>query len=299
MTTQTIERSITAFLDGEDSLSISNIIHSTEGAAKFGFSGALVGGVTVYSWAVPALIDGLGEDWLDSGWIDFRLRRPVYPGDEITTRVVSSPPAPQGDAAPSSSLPPLGGDAAGRGGSPTVEFTMAKESGEVCIAGTAGMGEADFYSDLAVAQNRVVVPEADPPTLLTRDNLPVGEDLPAMAVPMSVDDAAEYADNFARDPHQRWRGGGARLHPGWIAGRCTRLIRHTYTYRAGIHAGSQIQMLRPIEAGQTLVVSGHMTDGYRRKLHEYCLLDVTISSESGEDLARLRHRTIYQVGGGD
>ena len=311
MTTQTIERSITAFLDGEDSLSISNIIHSTEGAAKFGFSGALVGGVTVYSWAVPALIDGLGEDWLDSGWIDFRLRRPVYPGDEITTRVSplpareedagSSSPLPPlgGDVGSSSSLPPLGGDAAGRGGSPTVEFTMAKESGEVCIAGTAGMGEADFYSDLAVAQNCVVVPEADPPTLLTRDNLPVGEDLPAMAVPMSVDDAGEYADHFARDPHPRWRGAGARLHPGWIAGRCTRLIRHTYAYRAGIHAGSQIQMLRPIEAGQTLVVSGHMTDGYRRKLHEYCLLDVTISSESGEDLARLRHRTIYQVGGGD
>ena len=288
MTTQTIERSVTAFLDGEDSLSIPNIIHSTEGAARFGFSGALVGGVTVYSWAVPALIDGLGEEWLDSGWIDLRLRRPVYPGDEITTRVT-----------PNSLLPRAGGGAEGGGGPSPVEFTMAKESGEVCIAGTAGMGEADFYQDLAVAQNRVVAPEADPPTLLTRDNLPVGEDLPAMAVPMTVEDAAEYADQFARDPHPRWRGEGARLHPGWIAGRCTRLIRHTYNYRAGIHAGSQIQMLGPITAGQTLVVSGHMTDGYRRKLHEYCLLDVTISSESGEDLARLRHRTIYQVGGGD
>lgn len=287
MTTQTIERSITAFLDGEDSLEIDNIIHSTAGAAKFGFSGALVGGVTVYSWAVPALIDGLGEEWLDSGWIDFRLRRPVYPGDEITTRVtpIPSPVTPaQAGISPQDST--------------AVEFTMAKESGEVCIAGTAGMGEAAFYGDLAVAQNRDVVPPAEPLTLLTRDNLPVGEDMPAMAVPMSVDDAADYANNFARDAHSRWRGDDARLHPGWIAGRCTRLIRHTYTYRAGIHAGSQIQMLAPAKAGQTLVVSGHMTDGYRRKLHEYCLLDVTISDESGEDLARLRHRTIYQVGGG-
>ncbi len=272
MTTQTIERSITAFLDGEDSLSIDNIIHSTEGAAQFGFQGALVGGVTVYSWAAPALIEGLGEHWLDRGWIDFRLRRPVYPGDQITTRVT---PTESG-----------------------VEFTMAKESGEVCIAGVAGMGEADFYQDLAVAQNRVVVPAADPPTMLTPEILPVGEDLPAMAVPMSSEEAADYADQFARDPHPRWRGAEARIHPGWIAGRCTRLIRHTYDYRAGIHAGSQIQMLGAVQAGQTLVVSGHMTDGYRRKLHEYCLLDVTISSETGEDLARLRHRTIYQVGGG-
>ena len=287
MTTQTIERSITAFLDGEDSLSIPNIIHSSEGAARFGFEGALVGGVTVYSWAAPALIEGLGEDWLDSGWIDFRLRRPVYPGDEITTRVSPLPPSvgdvPQGQTGV---------------GTASVEFTMAKESGEVCIAGVAGMGKGPFLADLAVAQNRTPVAPTDPPTLLTPDNLPVGEDIPAMAVAMSAAEAVEYADEFARDPHPRWRGEGARLHPGWIAGRCTRLIRHSYTYSAGIHAGSQIQMFAPMLAGQSLVVSGHMTDGYRRKLHEYCLLDVTISTESGEDLARLRHRTIYQVGGG-
>ena len=288
MTTQTtIERTITAFLDGEDSLAIPNIIHSTEGAAMFGFEGALVGGVTVYSWAAPALIEGLGEDWLDTGWIDFRLRRPVYPGDEITTRV--TPLSPRS----------AGGDAAEQQrGVPAIEFTMAKATGEVCIAGVAGMGEAPFLNDLAIAQNRTPVPEADPPTLLTPDNLPVGEDLPAMAVPMSGADAADYADQFARDPHPRWRGPGARLHPGWIAGRCTRLIRHTYNYTAGIHAGSQIQIFAPILADQTLIVSGHMTDGFRRKLHEYCLLDVTISTESGQDLARLRHRTIYQVGSG-
>ncbi len=296
MSTQTIERSITAFLDGEDSLEIDNIIHSTEGAARFGFSGALVGGVTVYSWAVPALIETLGEDWLDSGWIDFRLRRPVYPGDRITTRVSPLLP-PEGSPEPPHTLPPLGGDAEGRGGSLTVEFTMAKESGEVCIAGTAGQGEGEFYQDLAVAQNRIPVPAADPPTLLTPENLPIGEDLPAMAVPMSTEDAEVYADQFARDSHPRWRGDGARLHPGWIAGRCVRLTKHTYHYPAGIHAGSQIQMLAPAQAGQTLVVSGHVTDGYRRKEHEYCLLDVIISDESGKDIARLRHRTIYQVGG--
>ena len=288
MTIHTIERSITAFLDGEDSLEIDNIIHSTAGAAQFGFSGALVGGVTVYSWAVPALIEALGEAWLDSGWIDFRLRRPVYPGDEITTRVTS--PSHADGPSEAQDFPQ---------GSSQVEFTMSKESGEVCIAGSAGLGTADFYSDLAVAQNRVAVPPADPPTLLTPENLPIGEDLPAMAVPMSIDDAAAYADQFARDSDSRWRGDGARLHPGWIAGRCVRLTKHTYDYPAGIHAGSQIQMLAPALAGQTLVVSGHVTDGYRRKRHEYCLLDVTVSDESGRDIARLRHRTIYQVGGNE
>ena len=274
MATGVIERSITAFLDGEDSLQIDNIIHSTAGAAQFGFAAALVGGVTVYSWAAPALLEGLGEAWLDWGWIDFRLRRPVYPGDEITTRVT-----------------PLDG-----GGG--VEFTMAKESGEVCIAGTAGLGEGAFLKDLAVSQDRTPVPPAEPRIFLTPENWRVGEDIPAMAVPISTEDAAAYAEQFARDSHPRWRGAEARIHPGWLAGRCTRLLRHTFEYPAAIHAGSQVQVLRPLVAGQTLVVSGHMTDGYRRKAHEYCLADVTISSADGEELARLRHRTIYNVGGG-
>ena len=266
-----IETTITAFLDGDDSLEIDNIIHSTEGAAQFGFTAPLVGGVTVYAWAIAALIEALGEAWLSRGWIDVRFRRPVYPGDEMTTRVV---PLDSGDG---------------------VEFAMAKESGEVCLAGTAGLGDAAFLGDLAVAQRRDPAAAADPPAMLTPEILPVGEDVPPMTAPISTAEAAEYADQLARDQHPRWRGDNALVHPGWIAGRCTRLLRHTYNYEAAIHAGSLIQQFAPIRAGQTLVVCGHMTDGYQRKDHEYCLLDVTISSESGEDLARIRHRTIYQV----
>ncbi|MYB21164.1 MAG: hypothetical protein F4066_00430 [Chloroflexi bacterium] len=67
MTTAIVERSITAFLDGDDSLEINNIIHSTAGAARFGYSGPLVGGTTVYSWSAAALVEALGDAWLDEG----------------------------------------------------------------------------------------------------------------------------------------------------------------------------------------------------------------------------------------
>ena len=270
MTTQVAERSILAFLDGEDSLEIDNIIHSTAGAAQFGYSGPLVGGVTVYAWAAPAIVDALGEEWLDHGWSDFRLRRPVYPGDEITTRVSRSD----------------------EGG---YEFTMAKETGEVCIAGTLGLGDAEWLGDLALPQRRDPVPAADPTTLLTPENLPLGEDMPPMAVPISVEDAESYADELARDPHPRWRGADARLHIGWIAGRPTRLLRHTWHYSAGIHAASRIQQRASARAGQTLTVAGRITSAYQRKEHEYALNDVAIFGESGELLTQIRQTSIYQV----
>ncbi len=96
MTTAIVERTITAFLDGDDSLEINNIIHSTAGAARFGYTGPLVGGTTVYSWSVAALVEALGDAWLDQGWVEFQLRKPVYPGEVITTQVNLSPPAPRG-----------------------------------------------------------------------------------------------------------------------------------------------------------------------------------------------------------
>ena len=66
----TATRTITAFLDGPDSPDISNPIHSTEVATQYGFRAALVGGVTVYGWTVPAIIGALGEGWLERGWAD-------------------------------------------------------------------------------------------------------------------------------------------------------------------------------------------------------------------------------------
>ena len=270
MTTQIAEHSILAFLDGEDSLEIDNIIHSTAGAAQFGYSGPLVGGVTVYAWAAPAIIDALGEQWLDHGWSDFRLRRPVYPGDQITTRVSQN-------------------DDGG------FEFTMAKETGEVCIAGTLGLGDADWLNEIAMPQRREPVPAANPTTLLTPENLPLGEDMPPMAVPISLEDAEAYADELARDPHPRWRGSDARLHSGWLAGRPTRLLRHTWHYNAAIHAASRIQQLAPARAGQTLTVAGRLSSAYQRKGHEYALNDVAIFAEDGQPLTRIRQTSIYQV----
>jgi len=78
---------VEAFLDGPDSSSrIPNRIHSSEGAKEFGYLGPLVGGVTVYSWTIPSILQALGEEWLDNGWIEFQLGRPTYPKDKLTIR---------------------------------------------------------------------------------------------------------------------------------------------------------------------------------------------------------------------
>lgn len=269
MTTAIVERTITAFLDGDDSLEINNIIHSTAGAARYGYTGPLVGGTTVYSWSAAALVEALGEAWLDEGWVEFQLRKPVYPDEVITTRVTAN-----------------GGD---------VEFTMTKHNSDIAVRGRAGLGVADFLTDITTATDRTPVPQPVERPFITRALAPLGEDLPAMAIDLSHIDAQAYADEKASDQDPRWRGPGGRVHPGWIAQRANALLAHTWRYTA-IHASSQIQHLAPVHADQQLLVSGRLESGYERKGHEYAVIDLTITSEDGRDLVVMRQPTIYQVG---
>lgn len=262
-------RDITAFLDGEDSPDISNPIHSTAVAAEYGFRAALVGGVTVYGWTVPAIIGALGDEWLDDGWADISFRRPVYPGDEMTATV--------------------------EGGSNGHQLVMANGGGEVCIHGTVGLGRAPFLPGLAMpdriyAEERgVTLPE------LTLAEAPIGEDLRPMRVPFSVADAEEYVRAKQLDDHPRWFGEGARIHPGWLAARMTPLIHHSYDYGPSIHTRTQAQHLRPAIAGQAVTVAGHFIDAFERKGHHYAVVDGALFGETGDLLARIRHTTIFRV----
>lgn len=263
-------RTITAFLDGPDSLEIRNIIHSSEGAAEYGYKGALVGGVTVYGWSIPAVLQTFGDTWLDSGWVDVAFRKPVYPGDEMSVTV-----EPTGDI--------------------TASMEMTNQDGAVCVSANFGMGTPEFASEYVLPSRRAAQPEPSVRPQLTMGSAPVGSDLRPMAVPYTLDDAREYASEKQRDLDPRWTEPGGRIHPGWLAARMTPLIHHSYHYGPAIHARSQIQNLRPALPGQTVTVAGHFLQAYERKGHHYGVVDGVILGEDSAELCYIRHTTIFEV----
>jgi hypothetical protein len=263
-------RTITAFLDGPDSLEIRNIIHSSEGAAQYGYKGPLVGGVTVYGWAIPGVLQTFGETWLDSGWVDVAFRKPVYPGDEMTVDVV-----PSGDT--------------------TASLEMKNQDGAVCLSANLGMGTPGFAGDYVLPSRRAAEPEPAVRPQLTMESAPVGSDLRPMAVPYRLADARDYASDKQRDPDPRWSEPGGRIHPGWLAAQMTPLIHHSYNYGPAIHARSQIQNLRPALLDQTVTVAGHFLQAYERKGHHYGVVDGVILGEDGSELCYIRHTTIFEV----
>ena len=55
-----------------------------------------------YGWVAEAVVEVLGPGWLDDGWADVTLRRPLYAGDLVTIMVAPAvrPPAAPAPPAP-------------------------------------------------------------------------------------------------------------------------------------------------------------------------------------------------------
>jgi len=264
------ERRITAFMEDPDNMDISNVIHANQGAREYGYRAALVGGVIVYGWTVPAILQAVGHEWLGNGWVDVSFRRPTYPGDEMIARVSEA-------------------------GNGKFELAMTNQDGEVCLSGELGLGRAPWLDDLKLPSRRTAEPRPDSIPQLTLDVAPVAQDLRPMAVSISKEDARAFAIEREREEDPVFTAESPLIHPGWIVGRMTPLIHHSYTYGPAIHARSHIQNLARAEAEQTVTVAGHFREAFERKGHHYGVIDGLILAEDGRELARLRHTTIFQV----
>ena len=152
---QSVTRSVTATPDPPPE-GIPNPIHAEDGASCAGYAGALVAGVRTYGWVAEAVVEALGPGWLDGGWADVTLRRPVYAGDVVTIMV-----GPPGSATG-------GSDAAGA-------RTVRAAAGErVVLDGAVGLGPASWARDI---NPPAPGPALDPPALrptYTIDSAPVG-----------------------------------------------------------------------------------------------------------------------------
>ena len=257
---------IKAYLQDPDALRPENPIHSTAAAQHYGFSGALVGGANVYGFCAPAVIEALGRAWLDHGWAEVSFRRPVYPNELLEVHLEA------GD------LRVVGGD-----------------DNTTRISGHVGSGDAPWLSELAISARRTPEPAADPLPVLTPDNVPVGEDLPARSVHLS----AAGHETFLRDKQGAvpalFTGPGARVHPAWLAGQPIFWLHHSFSYGPAIHTASRIQHLGAARVDQIFTVAGRCVDAFERNGHHYIVNDVEIIGEARQTIARIRHTAIYQV----
>lgn len=263
------QRELEAFMEDPDAPNPGNPIHSTDGARSRGFRAALVGGTTVYGWATPVIVEALGSRWLHDGWADVQFRQPVYPGDVLSIVVADG------------------------------ALTISKRDGDaavVAIRGTVGVGPAPWLPTLVVARAMQARPRAQEVPQLTPANAPVGADLIARSVHLSVAEALTFARLRQAETVSELVDELALLaHPAWLAAQPIHLLHHAFNYGPAIHTASRVQHLAPARAGQTFVVGGHCVEAFARNGHQYIVNDATIVAADGIAVAQLRHTAIYQV----
>ena len=271
MTETAAESRVVAFLGNPDRPDIRNAIHSTAGAQEYGYRAALVGGATVFGWAVPAILDVMGDAWLDTGWAELAFRRPTYPGDELAITVRTE------------------------GGRALLRITGA--DGHDRITGDLGLGRAPWLDEVLL---KTPFRPGEPPLAayprLVPEIAPVGRQLSPLAVHVTAEEMQEYARHRQQSEDPRFVGPRPWMHPGWVVGRPPNILHHSYDYGPAIHARTHIQWFAPMLAPQTIVTTATFREAYPRQEHHYCAYDMTTYTADGTtELVRQRHTTVFSV----
>jgi hypothetical protein len=271
-------RAVTATPDPPP-VGIPNPIHAADGASGAGYADALVAGVRTYGWVAESVIEVLGPRWLEDGWADVMLRRPLFAGDRLT---ITAERRASADATEADEC-----------------VVLAAVGDRVVLDGAVGLGTAGWLGDL---DPPAPGPALDAPSVrptYTIDTAPLGQPLRPLGAHVSADGARRLRLDDLSQTTSRVPDGW--LHPWFLAGRIAPLTRHNFTYGPTIHVRTQIQHLGPARAGQDVVAGARIVDVYDRKDHWYQVLDALVVGDGGapgsQELARIRHHSIFRPRG--
>jgi hypothetical protein len=273
MTTGVIEGEFIATMDDPDDPDMfeRNRIHTNAGAQEYGFKGAFVGGVTLYAWCIPTIIDALGDEWLDHGWVNIRFRRPTYPGAHVRVRVTP------------------------RDGSAAHAFEALHDDGEASIVGEVGLGTASWLGDLSPTPFSPPDPDGGERPSLTLQNAPIGQPLRSYRYGQQTP-APPAAGGALAEIIELETPTGAVIHPTTLARQMICLLMRSYDYgHPAIHVTSHVQNFARIPAGDDVVLCGTFVDAFERNGHHVAVIDADLYSRGGERLARQRHTNIFKV----
>lgn len=241
-----------------------NKIHSDEIAKRFGFTGALVPGVTVFGHLAWPLTQRLGESWLQGSWVTTRFIKPAYHAETISL--------------------------------------MDRETGEDSVA-VECRNAADVVLATLECTLEAPQPDVDPHAHvsggagpddrveITWDTVHVDE--PFAPYLWKPDDALnrEYAARVDDDTEVFRKG---VLHPHAILSQANQVLVRRYVMPAWIHTGSEIRFRRLLRVGDAIEVRAVPMEKWERKGHQFIKLYVAYV-ERGEIATEIWHTAIFRV----
>lgn len=241
-----------------------NKIHSDDIARRFGFTGALVPGVTVFGHLAWPLTQRFGERWLRSSWVTTRFIKPAYHSETISVTDREN------------GANALAVECRNHPGVLLATLECTLESTQP---------PADIYAHMAEATG------PQPRVEITWDTVRVGEPFPTYSW---QPDEAHNRDYAARvdDETALFREGV--LHPHAILSQANQVLVRRYVMPAWIHTGSEIRFRRLLRVGDAIQVRAVPLEKWERKGHQFIKLYVAYGV-GGELATEIFHTAIFRV----
>ena len=242
-----------------------NRMHSDDVAAAYGFRGALVPGVTVFSHMMQPLVAKHGAAWLARGIADVSFIKPAYDGDLLSVR-------------------------GSRGDDGSYALACANEAGVELARMTAQLRESP-----PVIDERAATAPAPPceKQLVSWELMEVGKPFPALAWNPTRADNLDWCEDV-RDELPIYREGATPLlHPGFILRQANLVLRNRFTLPAWIHAASRIRFNTAVHAGEALEVRAIPEEKWRKNGHEFVRLYVCLL-RGPQVVIEIMHTAIFQ-----
>jgi hypothetical protein len=240
-----------------------NKIHDDDVAARLGFAGGLVPGVELFAYAAHPFVEAWEREFLESGRLELRFRRPIYDGDVVEV-------VPAAEKHWWAALLTVDGD----------------DPDQV-----RSVGWAEQHTTPTEPRQRYhSTPLPDRPHPTTGE-LPTG--------PMgSVTEAADRSEHDAYldgigETHPLFRSDGL-VHPGALLRMVNNVLMQNVALGPWIHTASDCRFLATARVPCTLHCHGVITECFEQNGNAYVRYDALVTAD-GQPVAEVDHTAIYRL----
>lgn len=232
-----------------------NKIHSDEIAREFGFTGALVPGVGIYSYIIAPAVTIFGSQWLESGTSSVKFLKPVYDGSEVTVQST------QVDAS-------------------NLHLELYDEKGVLCAIADAGSEPASPVSGENYTFEAPPHPESRRAPLA--ESLPVGSVLGSL---VGTFDSEVLGGHF--DPAVR--------HAALLLALANDVIAANVELGPWIHTASTVAQFSRLNEGESFSLRGFVADSGKKRGHDFVATDLMLFGNSERPIAAIRHSALIRL----
>jgi acyl dehydratase len=240
-----------------------NKIHSDEIAKRFGFTGALVPGVTVFGHLAYPLTAELGERWLENSWVTTRFLKPAYEGERLT--IVDRAQGADRYAV----------ECRNPSGTLLATLECAIETTQPSVDPCAQLVSSETVDRMEISW----------------ESVQVGRLFPTYTWIPDVAHNREYAARLDDDTDLFGRG---VLHPHAILSQANQALVRRYIMPAWIHTGSEIRFRRLLRVGDVVEVRAVPVEKWEKKGHQFIKLYIAYVV-CGVVATEIWHTAIFRV----